>query len=81
MQRGDGGFGREAAALNHDETALSEKWVKGEHAPMVRIFVGVTHKPWFDYLAGLALSEVNFWQPSGTASSKRFGPEICFSSS
>jgi hypothetical protein len=37
---------------------------------MAKIFVGVTHKPWFDFLAGLAPEEVNFWQPSGTGQFK-----------
>jgi len=32
----------------------------------VRIWVGVTDKDWFEYLARLAPDEVNFWQPSGT---------------
>ena len=34
---------------------------------MVRLFVGVTDKAWFDQLsASVPHDEVNFWQPSGT---------------
>lgn len=47
-------------------------------APVVRIFVGVTHKPWFDYLAGQRPSEVNFWQPSGTGEFKALQPGDLF---
>ncbi|MET0376960.1 MAG: hypothetical protein ABW128_22230, partial [Rhizorhabdus sp.] len=45
---------------------------------MVRIFVGVTHKPWFDYLAGLGQSEVNFWQPSGAFEFRALRPGDLF---
>lgn len=45
---------------------------------MVKIFVGVTHKPWFDYLAPLAPAEVNFWQPSGTGEFKALQPGDLF---
>jgi putative restriction endonuclease len=45
---------------------------------VVKIFVGVTHKPWFDYLAGLAPEEVNFWQPSGTGEFKALRPGDLF---
>jgi putative restriction endonuclease len=31
----------------------------------MRLWVGVTDKDWFDYLAKLSPDEVNFWQPSG----------------
>jgi putative restriction endonuclease len=47
-------------------------------AVVVRIFVGVTHKPWFDYLAGLSPDEVNFWQPSGTGEFKALRPGDLF---
>ena len=45
---------------------------------MVKIFVGVTHKPWFDFLAGLAPDEVNFWQPSGSGEFKALQPGDMF---
>ena len=31
----------------------------------MRLWVGVTDKDWFDFLARLSPDEVNFWQPSG----------------
>jgi putative restriction endonuclease len=49
------------------------------HSPdVVKIFVGVTHKPWFDYLAGIAPDEVNFWQPSGSGEFKALQPGDLF---
>ena len=37
----------------------------------MRLFVGVTDKDWFDFLASRpGIDEVNFWQPSGTVSFK-----------
>lgn len=45
---------------------------------MVKIFVGVTHKPWFDFLAGMAPVEVNFWQPSGAGTFKALSPGDLF---
>lgn len=45
---------------------------------MVKIFVGVTHKPWFDFLAGERPAEVNFWQPSGTGTFKALAPGDLF---
>lgn len=45
---------------------------------VVKIFVGVTHKPWFDYLAGIAPDEVNFWQPSGSGEFKALQPGDLF---
>ena len=45
---------------------------------MVKIFVGVTHKPWFDYLASQSPEEVNFWQPSGTGEFKALRPGDLF---
>lgn len=47
-------------------------------ARMVGIFVGVTHKPWFDYLSGQQPSEVNFWQPSGSGQFKALEPGDLF---
>ena len=47
-------------------------------AAVVRIFVGVTHKPWFDYLAALGPEEVNFWQPSGSGAFKALRPGDLF---
>lgn len=32
----------------------------------MKLWVGVTDKDWFDYLARLQPDEVNFWQPSGS---------------
>lgn len=45
---------------------------------MLRIFVGVTHKPWFDCLAGLGPDEVNFWQPSGSGEFRALRPGDLF---
>lgn len=45
---------------------------------MVKIFVGVTHKPWFDFLAGIKSDEVNFWQPSGSGEFKALQPGDLF---
>jgi putative restriction endonuclease len=45
---------------------------------VVRLFVGVTHKPWFDLLEGLAPDEVNFWQPSGNGAFKALHPGDLF---
>ena len=33
----------------------------------MQLYVGVTDKAWFDFLAARAPEEVNFWRPSGTA--------------
>nr|WP_294810180.1 HNH endonuclease [uncultured Sphingomonas sp.] len=44
----------------------------------MKIFVGVTHKPWFDFLAGIAPDEVNFWQPSGAGEFKALQPGDIF---
>jgi len=40
--------------------------------------MGVTHKPWFDYLAEVEPDEVNFWQPSGTGEFKALQPGDLF---
>lgn len=45
---------------------------------MVKIFLGVTHRPWFDFLAGIAPDEVNFWQPSGSGEFKALRPGDLF---
>jgi putative restriction endonuclease len=45
---------------------------------MVRLFVGVTHRPWFSFLAGRAPDEVNFWQPSGTGVFRALRPGDIF---
>ena len=47
---------------------------------MLRIFVGVTHKPWFDFLAAItpAVDEVNFWQPSGSGEFRALRPGDLF---
>lgn len=45
---------------------------------MVRIFVGVTHRPWFAFLSARAPDEVNFWQPSGSSEFKALRPGDLF---
>lgn len=45
---------------------------------MIRIFVAVTHKPWFDFLSTLAPDEVNFWQPSGGRGFQALSPGELF---
>ena len=45
---------------------------------MVRIFVGVTHRPWFAFLSARAPDEVNFWQPSGSGEFKALRPGDLF---
>jgi putative restriction endonuclease len=45
---------------------------------MTKIFVGVTHKPWFDFLSGLMPEEVNFWQPSGSGQFRALDPGDLF---
>jgi putative restriction endonuclease len=45
---------------------------------VVRIFLGVTHKPWFDFLSALEPEEVNFWQPSGKGKFKALQPGDLF---
>jgi putative restriction endonuclease len=41
---------------------------------MVRLFVAITDRDWFDVLAREALDEVNFWQPSGRHTSRALQP-------
>ena len=45
---------------------------------MVRIFIGITHRPWFTFLAAQAPDEVNFWQPSGSGEFKALRPGDLF---
>jgi putative restriction endonuclease len=45
---------------------------------VARIFLGVTHRPWFDFLAARASDEVNFWQPSGAGAFKALQPGDLF---
>lgn len=45
---------------------------------MVVIFLGVTHKPWFDFLSAAGPDEVNFWQPSGKGEFKALRPGDLF---
>lgn len=45
---------------------------------MVKIFLGVTHRPWFDFLQGIDPDEVNFWQPSGAGEFKALQPGDLF---
>ena len=42
------------------------------------IWVGVTDKDWFDYLADLRPEEVNFWQPSARPATRRLKPGDLF---
>lgn len=44
----------------------------------MKIFVGVTHRPWFNYLAQLGPEEVNFWQPSGSGEFRALAPGDLF---
>ncbi len=45
---------------------------------MIRIFLGVTHEPWFDFLAARQPDEVNFWQPSGSGTFRALEPGDLF---
>jgi putative restriction endonuclease len=45
---------------------------------VIKIFVGVTHVPWFNYLRGLNPDEVNFWQPSGHGEFRALRPGDLF---
>lgn len=45
---------------------------------MLRIFVGVTHRPWIDLLIALKPDEVNFWQPSGSSAFRALRPGDLF---
>lgn len=45
---------------------------------MTRIFLGVTHRPWFEFLSARAPDEVNFWQPSGAGVFKALQPGDLF---
>ena len=45
---------------------------------MVKIFLGVTHRPWFTFLAQRSPDEVNFWQPSGSGMFRALQPGELF---
>src|SRR5689334_685366 len=45
---------------------------------MVKLFVAVTDSDWFDFLAAKPRDEVNFWQPSGSASFRALSPGELF---
>jgi putative restriction endonuclease len=45
---------------------------------MVSIFVGVTDKNWFDFLAAAQPDEVNFWAPSGRTNFRALQPGELF---
>jgi hypothetical protein len=46
---------------------------------MVRLFVGVTDKAWFDQLsASVPHDDVNFWRPSGTTQFRALQPGELF---
>jgi len=42
------------------------------------MFLGVTHRPWFDQLAAMSPDEVNFWQPAGKGGFKALRPGDLF---
>jgi len=44
----------------------------------LRFWLGVTDKNWFDFLAGRAPDEVNFWQPSGRPVAQFLEPGVPF---
>jgi len=45
---------------------------------MVKLFVAVTDKSWFDLLSAVSPEEVNFWQPSGSTNFKALQPGELF---
>lgn len=45
---------------------------------VVSIFVGVTDKDWFDFLAAQQPGEVNFWAPSGRTNFRALQPGELF---
>ncbi len=57
---------------------LASRRRTGHARAVVKMFLGVTHRPWFDQLAGTAPDEVNFWQPSGTGEFKALRPGDLF---
>lgn len=44
----------------------------------MKLYVGLTDKNWFDYLARIKPDEINFWQPSGKTSFKALQPNDLF---
>jgi putative restriction endonuclease len=62
----------------HAASPVDAKLVSRQSCAMARIFLGVTHRPWFDFLAARAPDEVNFWQPSGTGAFKALQPGDLF---
>lgn len=50
----------------------------GDNSTVVKIFLGVTHGPWFEYLASIGPDEVNFWQPSGNGEFRALQPGDLF---
>ena len=45
---------------------------------MIKLFVGITDRGWFDALAASSPNEVNFWQPSGNKPFKALRPGELF---
>ena len=48
--------------------------MSGDSSTVIKIFLGVTHRPWFEYLADIGADEVNFWQPSGNGEFRALQP-------
>lgn len=44
----------------------------------MRLWVGITDKDWFDFLAKISPDEVNFWQPSGSREFRALQPGELF---
>src|ERR1019366_4847281 len=45
---------------------------------MVKLFVAVTDRAWFEFLGQEPRDEVNFWQPSGSANFRALAPGELF---
>lgn len=50
--------------------ACCHRGLDSHNPKVVKIVVGVTNRPWFDYLAGIEPDDVNFRQPSGSGEFK-----------
>ncbi len=55
-------------------TCSEKRW----YADMVRLYVAVTDRSWFDQLAVAPPQEVNFWQPSGRVNFRALRPGELF---
>lgn len=58
--------------------ALARTHLADHDAGVVSIFVGVTDKDWFDFLAVQQPDEVNFWAPSGRSNFRALQPGELF---